>query len=91
MKERYEEKVKQQLDSICKSNGWDAVREVETLNGKPVYLLTRSTIPKGAKTGFPHLFSINDTMDVYELTAEQTHTLMVSRNRQKRSNELWPN
>ena len=91
MKERYKEKIKQQRDSFCKSNGWDVVKEVETLNGKPVYLLTSSTIPKGAKTGFPHLFSINDTMDVYELTAEQTHALMVSRNRQKRSNELWPN
>lgn len=80
MKDEIEETVKRQLDKICTINGWDVVSEVDTMDGKPVYLLTCSAIPRGAKTGFPHLFSVTDRGRVFELTTEQVHSLMVRHN-----------
>lgn len=85
------EAVKRQLERIGAEHGWDVVSEVDTMDGKPVYLLTCSAIPRGAKTGFPHLFSVTDRGRVFELTTEQAHALMASRNRRQRTNEIRPN
>jgi hypothetical protein len=68
----------QQLQQISKANHWDAIFEVGSFNGRPVYQLRDSRIPKGARVGDPHLFSLTATGSAYQLDDEQTHKFIVS-------------
>ena len=68
----------QRLKQIGKTNGWDAIFEIGTYNGRPLYQLYNSQIPKNAKTGMPHLYSLTSTGTVFELDSQQTHDAIIS-------------
>ena len=48
--------VLERLKPIAIPNGWDIVRRVGVLMDKAVYQLSNSSIPAGAKVGYPHLY-----------------------------------
>lgn len=72
--------VLETLKIIGKSYGWDAIYEIAKFRGQPVYELRNSSIPKGAKTGYPHLYSLNEKIELYELDTTEIHEVIVSRN-----------
>lgn len=57
------------LQVVAKSNGWDIIKEVGTLNNAPVYQLIRSGLPPRAKLGMPHLYSVNKS-GIFELSID---------------------
>jgi len=69
-----------QLQRIGESNGWDVIEIISSLDGHPVYRLRNSAIPKGARTGRPHLFSTTSDGKVFELDSNQIHAVIVSYN-----------
>ena len=69
--------ILKQLKALGKSKGWDKIYEIATLNGHPVYELRNSSIPDGAKVGYPHLYSINRYGSLFELSTSQIHELIV--------------
>ena len=70
--------VIEQLKRIGDTNHWDVIEIVSSLNGRPVYRLRNSKIPKGAKTGRPHLYSVTAIGAVFELDSKQIHEVIVS-------------
>ena len=48
--------VLEQLKAIAIPNDWDIIRRVGVLADKTVYQLSNSSIPAGAKVGYPHLY-----------------------------------
>ncbi len=74
-----EEKIMQQLQEIAKQKKKDVIELVAELDGQPVFRLRKSSIPKGAKVGYPFLLSVRNG-DVYELNHEQIHQVIVSYN-----------
>lgn len=67
----------QQLQQIGKANNWDEIYEIGSFNGHPLYQLHNSKIPKNAKTGLPHLYSLTSSGTVFELDSQQTHEAIV--------------
>ena len=67
-----------QLKMIGRTNHWDVIEIISSLNGRPVYRLRNSRIPKGAKTGRPHLYSVTADGVVFELDSKQIHEVIVS-------------
>lgn len=67
-----------QLRMIGNANHWDVIEIISTLNGRPVYRLRNSKIPKGAKTGRPHLYSVTADGILFELDSKQIHEVIVS-------------
>ena len=53
--------VLERLKPIAIPNGWDIVRRVGVLMDKAVYQLSNSSIPAGAKVGYPHLYFSDGT------------------------------
>ena len=48
--------VIEKLKPIAIPNDWDIIRRVCVLADKTVYQLSNSSIPAGAKVGYPHLY-----------------------------------
>ena len=71
-----DEKIMQQLREIAKQGNYDVIEEVAELNGKPVFRLRKSSIPKGAKIGWPFLLSVNKSQKVFELNINETHQVI---------------
>ena len=64
--------VLEQLKAIASHNGWDEIYEDKALfNGKPVFQLRNSSIPWGAKVGYPHLYSVDDGLKVFALSLDE--------------------
>lgn len=72
--------IRRQLQLIAKANNCDLIYELSPFNGKPVFQFRDSSIPKGAKTGRPLLFSLTDTGTLFELNSEQIHQVIISYN-----------
>jgi len=72
--------ILRKLKGICKLNRWDTIEIVSTLNGRAVYELRDSSIPEGAKTGRPHLYSTTADGMVFELDSDKVHAIIVSYN-----------
>ena len=70
-------RIIQKLRQIGKSNNWDIIEEISSLDGRPVFRLRNSKIQKGAKTGYPHLYSVSEKGEVFELSSEQIHEVIV--------------
>ena len=70
--------ILKQLKRIGETNRWDVIEIISSLNGRPVYRLRNSRIPKGAKTGRPHLYSVTANQIVFELDSKQIHEVIVS-------------
>ncbi|MBR5102934.1 MAG: hypothetical protein IK092_07400 [Muribaculaceae bacterium] len=75
---KIDEEVLKQLKMIGRTNHWDVIEIISSLNGRPVYRLRNSRIPKGAKTGRPHLYSVTADGIVFELDSKQIHEVIVS-------------
>ena len=56
----------QQLRDIAQKEKCDVIELVAELDGQPVFRLRKSSIPKGAKVGYPFLLSTRNGV-VYEL------------------------
>ncbi len=63
------------LQKIGKAHHWDKILEVGILKDEPVYQFCYSKTPKGAKLGYPHLYSFHSNK-VYELSREQFYILL---------------
>ena len=66
-----DEKIMQQLRDIAKQKKKDVIELVAELDGKPVFRLRKSSIPKGAKVGWPFLLSVSDNGNIFELNIDQ--------------------
>lgn len=51
--------VIEKLKPIAIPNDWDIISRVGVLTDKTVYQLSNSSIPAGAKVGYPHLYFAN--------------------------------
>ena len=75
-----DKEIIKQLKRIGELNHWDVIEIVSFLDGRPVYQLRNSSIPKGAKTGRPHLYSVTADSIIFELDSAQVHKVIVSYN-----------
>lgn len=75
-----EKEILKQLKRIGDLHHWDVIEIISILDGRPVYRLRNSLIPKGAKTGRPHLYSITTDGALFELDSAQVHNVIVSYN-----------
>ena len=70
--------ILEQLKKIAESFHCDIIEITNYLDGRPVYELRNSAIPKGAKTGRPLLYSITANKVLFELDSTQVHKMIVS-------------
>ncbi|WP_304290975.1 hypothetical protein [Porphyromonas uenonis] len=68
--------VLEQLKAIATHNGWDEIYEDKALfDGRPVFQLRNSAIPWGAKVGYPHLYSVDEELNVFALSLDEIRTV----------------
>lgn len=70
--------ILEQLKKVAESLHCDIIEITNFLDGRPVYELRNSAIPKGAKTGRPILFSTTANNVLFELDSAQVHKMIVS-------------
>ena len=68
--------VIEQLKAIAIHNGWDEIYEDKALfDGRPVFQLRNSAIPWRAKVGYPHLYSVDEELNVFALSLDEIRTV----------------
>ena len=73
-----DKEIIKQLKRIAESLHCDIIEITNFLDGRPMYRLRNSAIPKGAKTGRPILFSFTADHVLFELDSVQVHEMIVS-------------